>query len=373
MIRAHRANGEGGLQAVFPFFFAALLGLLLGLAGCGDASQSASGAASVSDGVLRLQGPTMGTSWSVSLHAPNPDTDWQSILQTELDAIEDALTTYRSDSELMQLNAAGRVSQVEGFPVGEYTWECLQLAQELARATSGAFDPTMQPLVALWGFGKDRELPIPSDAQIEAALAGTGWRGFSFSLEARGVLKQESIQLDLSAIAKGYAADRLQRLAAMGAEGGLIEVGGEVRVFGKRSAPGKWRIGVEAPAKNPGARQLVGSVVELASDQELQAVATSGDSRNRRTVDGFSFSHIIDPRSGRPVVDPPASVTVVARDCATADAWATALLVLGPEVGLPLAVGAGLEVCFQIREADGSFRSISSDGYAALVATQSGD
>jgi FAD:protein FMN transferase len=175
-------------------------------------------------------------------------------------------------------------------------------------------------------------------------------------------------------VAKGYAADRLAVLAAdFDCTGGLIEVGGEIRVFGERTDGGPWKIGVEAPAVRPGAPRVIGSILKIDPNGRFQALATSGDSRNRRTVDGFSFSHILDPRTGRPVVNPPASVTVVAPSCAVADAWATALLVLGPEQGLPLAVQAGLEVCFQIRIADGSFRTIASDGYTALLAATPDD
>lgn len=368
MIRAHRVNGEDGLLAVFPFFMPALLALLSVLGSCGDAH-----APSPPDAVLRLQGPTMGTSWSASLHGADSSTPWQERLQDELDAIESALTTYRADSELMQLNAASRVETEEGFPVGEITWGCLLVAHTLAQATQGAFDPTIQPLVTLWGFGKERELPLPTETQIESALASTGWERFSVSFDSRVVYKEEAVQLDLSAIAKGDAADRLAALAnELGCGGGLIEIGGEIRVFGERAEGGPWRVGVEAPASRPDAPRIIGSVLEIdPGNPLLQAVATSGDSRNWRKVDGIRFTHIIDPRTGRPVESPPASVTVVAPTCAIADAWATALLVLGPEHGLPLAVDAELEVCFQIRQADGSFRSIASEGYAPLVANTS--
>jgi FAD:protein FMN transferase len=374
MIRAHRAIGENGLLAVFPFFMLALLLLPLGLTGCGEASGPSLDSTSTSEGGLRLRGPTMGTSWSVSLHGIGPRADLQARLQAELDSIEAVLTTYRPDSELMLLNSAGLVEANDGFVVSETTWECLRIARDLARATDGAFDPTIQPLVALWGFGKERELPIPSDAQIETALAATGWQGYSLTLEPRSVQKNATIQLDLSAVAKGYAADCLAVLAAdFDCTGGLIEVGGEIRVFGERTDGGPWKIGVEAPAVRPGAPRVIGSILKIDPNGRFQALATSGDSRNRRTVDGFSFSHILDPRTGRPVVNPPASVTVVAPSCAVADAWATALLVLGPEQGLPLAVQAGLEVCFQIRIADGSFRTIASDGYTALLAATPDD
>jgi thiamine biosynthesis lipoprotein len=184
------------------------------------------------------------------------------------------------------------------------------------------------------------------------------------------VHKTRAVQLDLSAIAKGCAADSLAKLASeLGCGGGLIEVGGEIRVFGEPAQGGPWRVGIEAPASRPDAPRVIASVLEIDPDNLfLQAVATSGDSRNWRTVDGVRFSHIIDPRTGRPVENPPASVTVVGPTCGIADAWATALLVLGPEVGLPLAVNHDLEVCFQIREADGSFREICSEGYTRLLA-----
>jgi thiamine biosynthesis lipoprotein len=312
MIRKSTEQGEGRRELAFPLF---VLGLLL-LALAPSCGERPTPTRTTANEALRLQGPTMGTTWSASLHGTPAGTDWQARLQAELDEIEATLTTWNPESELMQLNAAGQTQGEPGYPVSEITWGCLQLAHSMAQATGGAFDPTIQPLVALWGFGKDRELPLPTEAQIEAALAITGWDGFSVSFESRVVHKTRAVQLDLSAIAKGCAAD-----------------------------------------------------LEIDPDNLfLQAVATSGDSRNWRTVDGVRFSHIIDPRTGRPVENPPASVTVVGPTCGIADAWATALLVLGPEVGLPLAVNHDLEVCFQIREADGSFREICSEGYTRLLA-----
>jgi thiamine biosynthesis lipoprotein len=154
----------------------------------------------------------------------------------------------------MLLNAAGVAETEQGFPVGEITWGCLHVARDLAQATQGAFDPTMQPLVALWGFGKERDIPLPTETQIESALAATGWEKFSVSFESSVVYKQEAVQLDLSAVAKGCAADSLAELAIeLGCSGGLIEVGGEIRVFGERAEGGPWRVGVEAPASRPDA------------------------------------------------------------------------------------------------------------------------
>lgn len=374
MIRAHRANGEGRRKLAFPLFVLGLL-LPLGTPSCGEAAPPPP---TELKAALRLQGPTMGTSWSASLHGADPKVDWQGLFQAELDRMEAALTTWDPNSDLMRFNAAKSEYRIQH----ELTWKCMERAKQLAEWTGGAFDPTVQPLVTLWGFGEDRDLPIPTKEQIEAARASTGVKNYrrdtpvgqgspeEAALDGSPIRKLvEGLQVDLSGIAKGFAADELAELAkGMGCPGGLIEVGGEILVFGSRTDAGPWRIGVESPAAHPGAPKVIGTILAIDPSWDRKAVATSGDSRNRRTVGDDTFSHIIDPRTGRPVVDPPASVTVVAEDCATADAWATALLVLGPEEGLPLASEAGLEVCFQLRNPDGSYREVATEGFEALVA-----
>lgn len=355
-------QGEGRRELAFPLF---VLGLLL-LAWTPSCGAEPSPPAGQSNEALRLQGPTMGTTWSASLHGADPEADWQTLLQAELDKIEAALTTWNSESELMQLNAAS-----EAFAVGPLVHSCLLRAQTIASATQGAFDPTVQPLVTLWGFGQERDLALPSQEMIADARSRMGWDGFAFSTlggTVRVIKTVPGLQIDLSGFAKGWAADRLAKLVKeTGCEGSMIEVGGEIRISGDRAEGGPWRIGVEAPAEHPGAPRVMETILSLRGGA-LSAVATSGDSRNRRTIGDYTFSHILDPRTGWPVEDPPASVTVIAADCATADAWATALMVLGPEEGLPLAEIAGLEVCFQMRMEDGSFRERATEGYEALVA-----
>lgn len=370
MIHQPIEHGEGSRSVAFPGF---VLGLLLfALAPtCGEAPPSKGTTRATrtvtEDGVIQLAGPTMGTSWSASLHHADESVVWEAILQAKLDEIEGALTTWDPNSELMRFNRWEVPSMEVKFEAGEHLANCYQLGSELHTRTGRAFDPTVLPLVRLWGFVGDRDRPMPTDAQIEEAREQSryfGILGYGDDPPKHQIPKVPGLELDFSGLAKGYAADQLAALAqAQGCAGGLIEVGGEIRVFGARQGGGPWRVGIEAPAEHPGAPKVIGSVLAIDAGSPLQAVATSGDSRNRRTVGDFTFSHILDPRTGRPLVDPPASVTVVAPDCATADAWATALLVLGPEQGLPRAAAAGLEVCFQIRQEDGSFREVATPAY----------
>ena len=376
MIPKQIEQGEGRRKLAFPLFVLGLC-LLAWAPSCGEAPPPLP-AEIQGEQALRLQGSTMGTTWSTSLHGADPGVDWQAVIQAELDEIEGALTTWDPKSDLMRFNAAEKDYEVEH----ELTWRCMELAQRAARATNSAFDPTIQPLVTLWGFGVNRDVPMPTEEQIQSALARTGAKHYSRAYYMghggpEAAAKHGSplrkgingLQVDLSAIAKGFAADELvSRIFQEECAGGLIEVGGEIRVFGERSDGGPWRIGVESPAEHPGAAKVIGTVLAIDASWNLKAVATSGDSRNRRTIGDYTFSHIIDPRTGWPLDDPPASVTVVAPDCATADAWATALMVLGPEEGLPLAEEAGLEVCFQLRTEDGSYREVATEGYEPLVA-----
>ncbi|MAW62336.1 MAG: hypothetical protein CMJ94_16090 [Planctomycetes bacterium] len=370
MIQESIGHGEGRRKLAFPLFVLGLL-LLAWAPSCGDAPTPTS-APTQGEQALRLQGSTMGTTWSASLHGADPEVDWSAVIQAELDEIETALTTWNAESELMRFNA-WRPDEVPAyFPAGEHLLDCFDLAWRYRFSTQGAFDPSIQPLVDLWGFGSERERPLPSEQQVNQAreqsfLMFLGYGNYPPEDHIPKAVK--GMELDFSAFAKGYAADLLVEIAgAEACRGGLIEVGGEIRVFGERSDGGPWRIGVESPAEHPGAPKVIGTVLAIEPSWNLKAVATSGDSRNRRTIGDYTFSHIIDPRTGWPLVDPPASVTVVAPDCATADAWATALMVLGPEEGLPLATEHGLEVCFQLRNEDGSYRELATEGYEPLVA-----
>lgn len=366
MILKRIEPGEGRRELAFPLFVLGLF-LLAWAPSCGEAPPPATPEAREP---LRIQGSTMGTTWSASMRYSPFEQDWQALFQAELDAIESALTTWDPESELMRFNAWQPETLPDYFPAGEHFVSCFLLGQQLNHATRGAFDPSIQPIVDLWGFGSERERPLPTEEQLQAARAQSALPPLGYDPDRpEGHIPKLAIgtSMDFSAHAKGYAADRLAAMAENAFVGGaLIEVGGEIRVVGNGPHDGKWRIGIEAPAEHPGAPKVIGTVLTL-NGYGLSAVATSGDSRNRRTIGDFTFSHIIDPRTGWPLEDPPASVTVVARDCATADAWATALMVLGPEEGLPLAKEAGLEVCFQLRQEDGSLREVATEGYEALV------
>jgi len=374
MIPKQIEQGEGRRKLAFPLFVLGL-SLLAWTPSCGEAPNPTTSTENEGEQARRIQGSTMGTTWSASLYGASQEEDWEALLQAMLDEIEGALTTWNPESELMRFNASESVYP-KTLDASEHLGRCVLSAIQATLATNGAFDPTLQPAVDLWGFGATRDRPIPSEEELAAVLQILGAKHLHASslltldqsISWKIAKRISEVQVDLSAIAKGYAADRLFGLAySGGCTGGLIEVGGEIRVFGARDGGGPWRVGVEEPASHPGAPKVIGTILGLDPDSQLSAVATSGDSRNRRTVGDFTFSHIIDPRTGRPLVDPPASVTVVAKDCATADAWATALLVLGPEEGLPLAEENGLEVCFQLRNEDGSYGEVATEGYEALV------
>jgi thiamine biosynthesis lipoprotein len=280
---------------------------------------------------LELAGRALGTSWSVTAayeaSAPT-DAIEARILQT-LDRIDRGMSTWREDAELYRFNHR---SDRGPFELSPETAHVLSAALELARDTGGAFDPTVGPMVALWGFGADAREQEPSAADIEAARAQVGWQRVSLSEGGRVQAQVGGLRLDLSAIAKGYAVDAvLEELALDRPAGLLVEIGGEVRVLGRRGDGSPWRVGVGAPTASPdSAEQRVDTVAELGHG----ALATSGDYRQRKVVAGRARSHIIDPRTGQPTDNGVRSVSVVAPTCMEGDAVATALMVLGPDEGL---------------------------------------
>ena len=235
---------------------------------------------------------------------------------------------------------------------------------EVSRNTQGAFDVTVGPLVNLWGFGPaGRADEMPTDEAIAECQARVGYTRLEVRQEPPALRKRRAdVYVDLSAIAKGFGVDEVAKLLERHAvRSYLVEIGGEVRTRGRKPDGGGWRIGIERPVA---AVREIECVVEL----DDRALATSGDYRNFFEREGRRYSHEIDPRTGRPVDHALISVSVLADDCLTADAWATALLVLGPDAALPTARQHGLEVLCMVRSGDGWVEQ-ATPGFAARIRT----
>ncbi len=292
--------------------------------------------------VLALHGSTMGTSYSVQLVAPPAELD-RNALAEQIDArladIDGLMSTYQASSELSRFNNS---RTTDWFPVSPELVAVIEAARAVSEASAGAFDVSVGPLVNLWGFGPAPSADdIPTADEIQTALARVGWRQLEVQAQPPALRKSRpDLYVDLSAIAKGYAVDQLAGLIeAQGLIDYLVEIGGELRGRGVNGRGAPWRIAIERPDAS---QRAVFQVVAL---RDL-GMATSGGYRNFVEIDGQRYSHTIDPASGRPVSHRLASVTVLADECMQADAWATALLVLGPERGLALAEQRGLAALF---------------------------
>ena len=299
-----------------------------------------------------LNGPTMGTRWSALFFA-RPGFDPQPVraaLQAAVDTVDAQMSTWNAASDLMRLNAA---PQAEWATIPDGLEQVLRLGLEIGRASGGAFDIGMGDAVAAWGFG-------PQDAApdgIRAAMKARRQPAHDvLELDGRRVRKTWPIAIDLNGIAKGYGVDQLAlTLRDHGIADGLVGIDGEMRAMGLRPDGEAWSIAVEAPDPN---RRAPHSILAL----QDAAVATSGDYRHWVDVQGRRLSHTMDPRRGAPLLTSPASVTVVARTCAEADAWATALMVLGPDAGTALAARRGLDALFLLRNDDGTARGAGVGG-----------
>lgn len=284
-----------------------------------------------------LSGPTMGTRWSVVLYAPEAAdlAPLDRALQAAVEEVDAQMSTWRAESDLMRFNAA---------PEG--VWQALparlmavlDCALEIGRLSGGAFEIAMGDAVAAWGFGA----APPDPEAIRAALARPrrpSYETLELDLAGGRARKHAPMALDLSGIAKGYGVDRLiEVLQVHGVAHALAAIDGELRALGAQPDGRGWAVAVERP--DPELR-AVQSVFEL---RDL-AIATSGDYRHQVTVGGRTLSHTMDPRRGAPLLDGPASVTVLTESCMRADALASAFMVLG-EAGRPLAERLGVEVLF---------------------------
>jgi thiamine biosynthesis lipoprotein len=301
-----------------------------------------------------LHGRTMGTTYNVKYWSDAENALRAPELQRSIDGFlarfDAQFSTWRPDSELSRFNAA---EADQWFPVSPDVAKVAVRALELHRLTGGASDVTIGPVLRLWGFGAgratpaDRTLAPPSDDAIAAALECVGAENLAVQLDPPALRKEiAGLEVDLSSIAPGYAVDQMvELLADAGFDNAMVELGGEVRGVGRRPDGNAWRIGVQAP---PPHERGVSRAVPLAD----LALATSGDFHNVRTINGAAVTHIIDPRTGRPIAYRGASITVIAPTCFAADGVATGLFVMGPEAAYAWCVEQNVAALFQAVDRD---------------------
>lgn len=289
----------------------------------------------------------MGTRWSASVDcdaAPSLDALRQD-LAAAVEQVDAQMSPWKPESDLVRLNRAPVDAWVDLPPE---ILEVLACAMDIHRQSADAFDPCVGALVDAWGFGAVRDAPDAAAINsVRQAAPCTMRAGLEIDPAAGRARKHAPVQLDLCGIAKGYAVDRMVAvLQQHGVQHALAALDGELRAVGHQASGAPWAVALEAPDAG---RRAVRGVIEL---QDL-AVATSGDYRRYLEVGEARLAHTMDARRAAPVNNAVASVTVLARTCMEADAWATALLVAGPGEGLGLAQRRGLEALFLLRRPEG--------------------
>lgn len=330
--------------------------ILLAMSGCSGAPTRL--------GPDTIAGNTMGTSYSVKLYQdsdPVPLERLGELIESELDSVNAQMSTYIEDSELSRFNAS---KSTDWFPVSLETAQVVQLALEIHEQTQGRFDVTVGPLVNLWGFGPSQGAKkIPDRVEVERLLESVGSGKLEARLDSPALRKKNpNLHVDLSGIAKGHGVDRLAAvLDELKIASYMVEVGGEIRAKGRRGDGRPWQIGIESPIEDR--RELL-QVVSLLD----RSLATSGDYRNLRQIEDRKFSHFIDPVTGWPAQTTIASATVLAEDCATADAIATGLMASELSQALELIEAYDWPVLLVVRSEEG-FETILSPKFEQSMQT----
>jgi len=287
--------------------------------------------------IEQITGNTMGTTYTVQLRLQDSSATKQQIkklIELELERVNSTLSVYRSDSEIsiLNFNAANPV------PVSERLWDVLLISKSVSAQTYGALDVTLGPVIEFWGFGvKARDLQHKDRGQLELARSRTGMDGFT--LDSQTVTKViRGLEINPSAVAKGYGVDRVAGvLDGAGVLNYLVEIGGEVRTRGVGARGRDWKVAVTRPEK------FSLEIQELIKLKDM-SMATSGSYVNYIQSDDRQLSHIIDPKTGMPTLSHLVSATVLHRQCAVADGYATAMMILNVEQSIQIANELGLAV-----------------------------
>ncbi len=311
---------------------------------------------------VMFTGETMGTTYHVKVIAGSlKRTSYlKEKIDNRLKEINLSMSIFTPDSEISKFNALRDTNKK--FYISDDFMQVMTTAENLYGITQGAWDGTISPLVNLWGFGKDkREKQMPTQEEVVREFKKVGFHQIEISAKGKYLRKKNpEVTLNLGSIAKGYGVDQLSELIEKnGFKNYIVEIGGEIYASRLRPDGKPWRAGINTPKAEAGVREVY-KVVSL----ENQALATSGDYRNFFQSGGYRYSHIIDPKTGFPIQNGVVSVSVIADNCTFADGLATALMVLGPEIGIPIVNNLkDVECLIIVQQSDGYLREFPSKGF----------
>lgn len=301
-----------------------------------------------------ITGKTMGTTYRIVYFDEPHHRNFSASVDSLLTKVNEAINTYDPRSEISQFNRSEKGVSLE-LP---YLSDILRHARKIFKASGGAFDPTVMPLVNAWGFGPERVHP-PRASQVDSLRQAVGFHRVRFT---RWSVKKSDprVQLDMGGIGQGYGADVIAEfLQKRGVKDLLVELGGEGIACGKNLQKQQpWRIGILDPSSTPD-HQYFKAYVALRD----KAFTTSGNYFNYRIIDGRKYGHTIDPVRGYPVENTLLSVSVFASDCTAADAWATAFMVMGIEKAITKVRSLrGVDALFIYSADDGTLKTFVTPG-----------
>jgi FAD:protein FMN transferase len=322
--------------------------------------------------VTAWQGRTMGSPYTVKIVDSKLTDSQVAALKVEIERtlmeVNRQMSNYQPDSELSRFN---RAPENIPFKVSPEFAKVTRFALDLSRLSDGAFDPTLGPLINLWGFGETTsEHTVPDADALRGAMAKVGWKHLAVTRQDELTKDLPGIAMDLGAVAKGFGVDRMiEVLRTHGLENLYASIAGEVRVLGHNPRGAKWMLGITVPVDHWREDNPMAAMVSISN----QAISTSGDYQKFFMDDsGRRLSHIIDARTGTPVQHNLASVTIVGPDSMTADGLSTSLFVLGLEAGMKrIESRVDAAALFILRENDGSFRQVASSRFGAFTGYRS--
>jgi thiamine biosynthesis lipoprotein len=301
---------------------------------------------------IHLECQAQGTTFSIKYQDAR-QRNFSSTVDSLFHVIDKSMSLWDS------LSMISRVNRNEDIEVDHHFRKVFEKSMAVAQATNGAFDVTVGPLVKAWGFGAKPGGKLPDSSQVDSLKKLIGFQ--KVHLHENTVIKDDpGIMLDFNAIAQGYTVDVMAKyLTENGIENYLVEIGGEVRASGVNDRGETWQVGIDKPVDSTGVNRPLQTTLPLAN----KSLATSGSYRKYIRNGGKRLGHIIDPSTGYPVSDHLISVSVIAGDCMTADAFATAFLVMGMEKSLALAKEKGFELFLIYEDEHGKLKTASTPGF----------